>query len=102
MGLGEEMRIYLCPSPLTPSIHLRYFLDAFPPHFLQLSAPEYLGAPHLAHNFLLRKPPKKQASNLRGLQSRLEALTIFVESRGLVAPGHHGNGVNADTLVGYW
>lgn len=64
----------------------------------QLSSPEYLGPHHVTHNFLLRKPSKKQAGNLRGLQSRLETLSILVDTRKLVA---QGGGTSADVLVGY-
>lgn len=66
---------------------------------VELSAPEILGALHLVTNFLLRKPGKKQASNLRGLQSRLEALTIIIETRGLLSPTSVGFGT--ETIVSY-
>ena len=47
---------------------------------------------------LLRRPGKKQASNTRGVQSRLEMLTLCVEERALLAPS---SGVSADALVAF-
>ncbi len=67
--------------------------------FLQLAAPEVLGPGHMAHGYLLRKPSKKKATNQRGLQSRLEALTVLVDKFNLLAPS---SGLTADALVAYW
>jgi len=67
--------------------------------FMEFALPPVLGASPLAAA-LLRRPNKKQASNTRGLQSRLEVLTLLIEERKLLVGGGSG-GVGADALVSF-